>query len=55
MVRMIAPADVLYDRIDLDGIDLARSKSQCVGEIISRACTDDEHVVKRSASAVFLQ
>jgi hypothetical protein len=46
--------DVLDDRIDLDSIDLACSKPQCMSEIISRSGTDNQHVVKRGAAAVLL-
>ena len=52
---MIIAADVLDYRIDLDSIDLARSKSQCVSKIVPRSRTDDQHIAKRGAAAVFLQ
>ena len=52
---MIMATDVLDDRIDLDSIDLACFKPQCMSEIISRSGTDNQHVVKRGAAAVLLQ
>ena len=48
MVGMIIAADILDDRIDLDSIDLARSKSQCVSKIVPRSRTDDQHIAKRA-------
>src|SRR5262249_47312331 len=45
MVRMKMTPDVLDCRIDLDRVNLARSKPQCMGE----------DVVKRRAAAVLLQ
>src|SRR5262245_3319055 len=55
MIYILTNADVLDHWIDFHRIDPADSKSQCMIEIIARAGTNDQHVLKWLSPAVSLQ
>jgi hypothetical protein len=43
---VIAPAEVDDGRVDLDADDLFSAIAQSAGDIVARACSDDEHLLR---------
>jgi hypothetical protein len=54
-VRMMPKTDVEDHGVDLDGVDSRDTEPKGVGDVVSGACSDDEHVLERRAGRVLLQ
>ena len=52
---MVAPADPLDDRIDLDGIDALGAPHQRAADVVAGAGADDQHVAEGVAAGVAVQ
>lgn len=55
VIRMILPADLVDDRVDLNRVDMFGPMRQRTLDVIARAGPDDQHILERPSPGVAIE